>query len=100
MSTKVYPFQNVGALVDSLPISVTDAGATSHTMTPGTRGIIYQNTGGAACWMGGSSIVPISKRGFNIKPTDAVHFEKPLPDHKAYFKCTAGDSTTISVIEY
>jgi hypothetical protein len=100
MSLNVSYFPFVGVLSDVAKISVTDASATSHTISSGKKGVIFMNTGTGICWLGGSTVDPGNSRGLEILPKTIMQFDKAKTDFKAWFKCDTGVSTTISIVEY
>lgn len=101
METRVYPFQNVGALADAPKIDVDDTGIDVYTLTHGMRGVIFYNFGPNICWVGGATTVSATnKRGMEILPKAAAHFDKPTPDFTAGFRCGTGDTAAITIMEY
>jgi len=101
METRVYPFQNVGALADAPKMDVDDTGIDIYTMTAGMRGVIFYNTGPDICWLGGATTVSATnKRGMEILPKTAMQFDKPNSDFTAGFRCGTGETAEISIMEY
>lgn len=90
---------DVGALSDVAAVSVT-ASATSHTMTSGKRGVIYQNLGTKDVFIGGATVDGDSNRGILLYPGSMFQFRNAKEGHKAFFVCKTGDTSTIGVVEY
>lgn len=101
METRVYPFQNVGALADTPKIDVDDSGIDVYTLTSGMRGVIFYNFGPDICWIGGSTTVSATnKRGMEIMVKTAIQLDKPTADFTAGFRCGTGDTAAITIMEY
>ncbi len=94
------PIDNVGAVSDQAPVSVTDAAATSVSVTIGKKGVQVMNVGTEECWFGGSTVDPSASRGIKLTPHSAIQIRNTTNDFKIYFKCASGLSTTIGVTEY
>ena len=101
METRVYPFQNIGALADAPKINVDDTGIDVYTLTQGMRGVIFYNTGPDICWLGGSTTVSaVNKRGMELLPKVAIQFDKPNPDFTAGLRCDTGKTAEVTIMEY
>lgn len=92
-------FKLISSVTDSAKISVTDSSATAHTITSGKSLLYFINTGSTIVWWGGSTIDPDNSRGAPLTPLQGFVFENVSPGFKVYFKCAAGISGTISIIE-
>jgi len=94
------PIDNAGAISDVPKISVTDSAAISHALTAGKKGVALMNVGTSTCWVGGSTVDPANSRGIKMLSDSLLTIRNTTSDFKIYFKCGAGLSTTIGVIEY
>ncbi|MHA2068127.1 MAG: hypothetical protein ACXABY_27515 [Candidatus Thorarchaeota archaeon] len=92
-------FDSPGPLRVATPISVVSASATEHPLTPGRAGIIFQNVGNKECWFGDSTVAPASNLGNILLPRASVMFVNVKSDFSVYFRCAAGDTTTIGIVE-
>lgn len=95
-----FPFDDVGKINDVAAIAVDDVGAISYTVTTGKKGVILQNVGAKMCWFGGDTVNPATKRGITLLPNTVIVFRNVRSTFKVYFKCGAGDTTTIGIVEY
>ena len=90
--------RNIGEFSDVTAISVSDASATSHTVSAGKGFVSFQNIGTGISWFGGSTLVPGS-RGHYLVPGQIYVISEPSADFKVYFKSTTGVTTSIGIIE-
>lgn len=95
-----FPFADIGAISDVPKIDVVSATAISHSVTAGQRGVSFQNVGTKICWYGGSTVDPAAKRGNKLFPNQTLPYSNVKNDFDIYFRCGAGDTTEIGVVEY
>ena len=95
----IVSFDDVGQFSTASPVSVDSSGATQLTLTSGKKTIIIQNTGTEIVWAGGSDVVPSTSSGIAILPYVMLIFRNVSSSFSIYFKCAAGKTSTISVVE-
>lgn len=100
MSISIATIDDVGAFNDVASLSIDSAAASSHIVTSGKKGVIFMNVGNNECWMGGSTVDPSASRGIIMLPRVYFLFRNVTADFRMYFKCAAGITTTVGVIEY
>ncbi len=93
-------FNNIGLINDEAKISVDSAGATAYTIEAGKKGISFQNTGSSIVWYGGSTVDPANVRGNKLFPNQSLVYKNVSNRFVIYFKCEAGDSSTISPVNH
>tara|TARA_R100001480_G_scaffold18283_2_gene27732 strand:+ start:14388 stop:14693 length:306 start_codon:yes stop_codon:yes gene_type:complete len=92
-------FRNIGEFSDVPPVAVTNAAATSHTITAGKGFVFFMNVGNKIVWYGGSTVDPATSRGAKLLPNSGFAIEQPSQTFKVYFKTASGDTSTIGVVE-
>lgn len=90
---------DIGAISSPAAMSVDSSGATAHNVSDNQKGVSFQNTGSGIAWYGGSNVDPATKRGNQLFPNQTLVYKNVKKSFSVYFKCAAGISTTISVVE-
>ncbi len=94
-----HSFDAPGEMKDAPKIDVDDTGGTAHTLSESRGGITFQNVGSSLCWFGGITVDPTNKRGNILFPVAILMFTNVQKTFNVYFKCEAGETTTVGVVE-
>lgn len=92
-------YNNVGAIAAEAPISVDENGI-SYTIPAGKKGVSFQNVGSKIAWYGGSTVAPASSIGNKLFVNQGLVYKGVKNSFTIYFKCAAGETTTIGVINH
>ena len=90
---------NMGSIKTVIPISADSTSATEYEVIEGSIYVALQNNGSDSVWMGDEDVDPSALRGLKLPPSAMWIFENVEKTFSVYFKCAAGESTTVSVIE-
>jgi hypothetical protein len=90
---------NVGTISSQAKISVTDV-ATQYTPPAGTRGVKFQVQGTSDVWEGGSGVSPATNNGIYWIPDEVAVYETISDNFSVYFRCAAGETSTIGVVTW
>lgn len=90
---------DIGSISTQPPVSVDSAGATSLNISAGKSGIIIQNVGSSIVYFGGSNVSPATNYGCQLLPK-VMLILKAKDTFTVYFKCAAGETSTIGVVEF
>ena len=93
------PFDEIGALSTGTTVEADAVSAQSHTITSGKKVVILQNVGSKLVWFGGSDVDPANSKGNILLPRVMLIFRNAKSNFKIYFKCVAGDTTNIGIVE-
>jgi len=92
-------YNNVGAIASEAAVSV-DATAVAYTVTAGKKGVSFQNVGSKVAWYGGANVAPASNIGNKLFQSQGLVYKGVKNTFKVYFRCAAGESTTIGVVNH
>ena len=92
-------YNNIGAIASEAPISVDDTGI-SYTVPAGKKGVSFQNVGNKISWYGGENVAPVSNIGNKLFQNQGLVYKGVKNTFKVYFKCAAGETTTIGVVNH
>ena len=92
-------FNNIGAIQSETSVSV-DTTAIAYTVTAGKKSVSFQNVGSKAVWYGGSNVSPSANIGNKLFPNGGIVYKGVKSTFKIYFRCGAGDSSSIGVVNH